>query len=122
MAIEFCKAEVNPYHSFDDKFDDDVPANGRSQCILSVKLARKWHVVMWNEVLVIALLALLSLTVFAIETEDYTERLARSLTLLFTTVLYDTRTPTKSYRTLMDTYQLYMYAFMVAVMVCNIVE
>merc|ERR1719334_927527 len=77
---------------------------------------------MWNQVVVIALLVLLSLSVFAIETEDYTERLAQSLTLLFTTVLYDTRTPTKSYRTLMDTYQLYIYGFMLAIMMTNMIE
>jgi len=118
MAIEF----------FIERFDDGERCFTRNKtqssprCVLSIKLARKWGVVVRNELLVILMLAALSMSVFAVEVDDFTDRVAQSLTLLLTTVLYDTRTPTKSYSTLMDTYQLCIYAFMFSIMVANLLE
>jgi len=119
LAIDFF---VKKMHKSSTPFYSEHDKNGRSQCAISIKLARKWFVVVRNELIIILMLAALSMSVFAIEVDDFTDRLAQSLTLLLTTVLYDTRTPTKSYSTLMDTYQLCIYVFMFSIMVANLIE
>ena len=87
--------------------------------VLMVKLARKWETVLINEGLVIFLVAFSSILSFFIDVTESGDRMAYTLTLLLTVVLFDSNSADKAYLTLMDRYTLCTYGFLTMVMLEN---
>jgi len=60
--------------------------------------------------------------VFAIDVDELADRLAQSLALLLSTIIFDAKSPRKSYLTLMDRYRLCIYKSMCMIMCLNLAE
>lgn len=93
------------------------------ELVINVKLSRYWLPVILQQLLVIFLSSILSIVGFFIEVEEGPgDRMAYTLTLLLTVVLFDTGAEQTSYLTFMDKYTLTTYAYLTMMLVENAVE
>jgi len=100
---------------------EELSTENAPQCVLSIKLKRNWRVVMWNQWMIIFALAIATLFTFAIDADELASRLSTVMALMLAALVFDTKTPPRPYRTIMDNYLLAIFAFQFWVMAISVI-
>ena len=90
-----------------------------AQMKVRLKMQRRWQVYFWNVVFFMALISGLTLCSFSVQAEDLGERIAIIITLLLTSVAYQSNVfstlPNVPYLTLLDKFIVTSFVFMTLV-------